>query len=167
MVNSEFKILNFTSHKKIYFHCLANVELKPHTKFLKNLFRNMASKNLYVTTLYSIFKPQEKQAFDFFKRSSYTNVCLKFLCDAIDNVTSYFLISSKYLKWKQHFHTDRLRITNFWIWLFVRPHIKETTRQKQGALMTNYFLISHRWCDAEKLTVPDSSDLGTQHKVLC
>ena len=27
----------------------------------------------------------------------------------IDNVTSYFLISSKNLQWKQHFHTDRLR----------------------------------------------------------
>ena len=24
----------------------------------------------------------EKQAFDFLKRNSYTNVCLKFLCDA-------------------------------------------------------------------------------------
>ena len=42
--NSEFKILNFTSYKKFYFHCLANVELKPHTKVLKNLFHNMALK---------------------------------------------------------------------------------------------------------------------------
>ena len=37
----------------------------------------------------------KKQAFDFSKRNSYTNACLTFLCDAIDNVTSYFLISSK------------------------------------------------------------------------
>ena len=46
--NSEFKILNFTSYKKLYFHYLASVELKPHTKVLKNLFHNMAFKNLYV-----------------------------------------------------------------------------------------------------------------------
>ena len=39
--NSEFKILNFKSYKKSYFNCLANAELKPHTKVLKNLFHNM------------------------------------------------------------------------------------------------------------------------------
>ena len=32
----------------------------------------------------------KKQVFDFPKRYSYTNVCLKFLCDVIDNATSYF-----------------------------------------------------------------------------
>ena len=42
--NSEFKILNFTSYKMFYFHCLANAELKPDTKDLKNLFHNMALK---------------------------------------------------------------------------------------------------------------------------
>ena len=36
--NSELKILNFTSYKKFYFHCLVNIELKSHTKVLKNLF---------------------------------------------------------------------------------------------------------------------------------
>ena len=39
--HSEFKIPNFTSYKKSYFHCLANAQLKPHTKVLKNLFHNM------------------------------------------------------------------------------------------------------------------------------
>ena len=46
--NSELKILNFTSYEK--FHCLANVSL-PHTKVLKNLFHNMALKNLCDTTI--------------------------------------------------------------------------------------------------------------------
>ena len=36
--NSEFKMLDFKSYKKCYFYCLANAELKPHTKVLKNLF---------------------------------------------------------------------------------------------------------------------------------
>ena len=126
----------------MYLHCLANVELKHHMKVLKNLFHNMALKNLYVTLYYyhilasviryvrtkqmvpnkccGIFFVQWfsqvhqsinaskqnvvvffhhnydnqnlvsffytristiKQAFDFLQRSSYTNVCLKFLCD--------------------------------------------------------------------------------------
>ena len=47
--NSEFKILNFTSYKKLYFHCLTSVELKLHTKVLQNPFHNIALKNLYVT----------------------------------------------------------------------------------------------------------------------
>ena len=42
--NAEFKILNFKSYKKFNFHCLANAELKPHTKVLKNLFNNMTLK---------------------------------------------------------------------------------------------------------------------------
>ena len=50
--NSEFQILNFTSYKKFCFQCLVSAELKPHTKVLKNLFHNMALKNLYVTTTF-------------------------------------------------------------------------------------------------------------------
>ena len=38
---------------KFYFHCLANVELKLHTKVLRNLFHNMALKNLCVTPIVS------------------------------------------------------------------------------------------------------------------
>ena len=41
--------MNFTSYKKLYFLCLASVELKPHTKVLKNIFHNMVLKNLYMT----------------------------------------------------------------------------------------------------------------------
>ena len=40
-------MLDFMSYKKFYFHCLANAELKPHTKVLENHFCNMALKNLY------------------------------------------------------------------------------------------------------------------------
>ena len=61
--NSEFKILNFTSYKKFYFHWLVSVELKPHTKVLKNLFHNRALKNLYVTiVLPSYFSIGHKMA---------------------------------------------------------------------------------------------------------
>ena len=42
--NSEFKLLNFTSYKKFYFHGLANAELKPDTNVLKKLFHNVAFK---------------------------------------------------------------------------------------------------------------------------
>ena len=37
--------MSFTSYKKFYFHCLANTELKPHAKVLKNLSHNMTLKN--------------------------------------------------------------------------------------------------------------------------
>ena len=42
--NPSSKIFNFTSYKKFSFHCLANVQLKPHTKVLKNLFHNISLK---------------------------------------------------------------------------------------------------------------------------
>ena len=54
-VKHELKILNFRIYKKFYFQCLANAELKPHTKVLKNLFHKMALKNLYVTTILSSY----------------------------------------------------------------------------------------------------------------
>ena len=47
------------SYKKFYFHCLANVELRPHAKVLKNLLLDMALKNLYVTTVLPYFSSQE------------------------------------------------------------------------------------------------------------
>ena len=66
------------SYKTFYFYCLANVELKPHTKVLKNLFRNMALKNLCVTTIlpsyFSLGWPQ-------------TNVVKYFLCIGSPNYT--------------------------------------------------------------------------------
>ena len=36
--------MHLKSYKKFYFHCLANAELKTHTKVLKNLFHNMTLK---------------------------------------------------------------------------------------------------------------------------
>ena len=55
----------------------------------------------------------KKQAFDFLKTISYANVCLKYLCDTKRITPPFiFLISSKKLKWKQHFHTDA-----FWSYL--------------------------------------------------
>ena len=65
----------------------------------------------------------KKQAFDFYKTNSYTNVCLKFLCDAyLITPFFYFLISGKNLKWKRHFNHDTIYsgITYFAIWLFGR-----------------------------------------------
>ena len=53
--NSKFKILNFTSYKNFYFHCLANAELKPHAKVLRNLFHKIALTNLYVTTILPLY----------------------------------------------------------------------------------------------------------------
>ena len=57
--NYEFKFTSyefkFTSYKfkftsyEFKFTSLASVSLKPHTKILKNLFHNMALKNIYVT----------------------------------------------------------------------------------------------------------------------
>ena len=46
----KFRVQNIEFHElqKLYFYCLASVELKPHTNVLKNLFHNMAFKNLYV-----------------------------------------------------------------------------------------------------------------------
>ena len=51
-------MFNFMSYKKIYFPCLANVVLKPHTKVLKILFHNMALKNIYDHYITVIFKQQ-------------------------------------------------------------------------------------------------------------
>ena len=60
-----------------------------------------------------------------------------------------------------------LELPTFEYGCLVGPNIKERTRQRYGALMRNRWLISHRWHDVEKLTVPGGSDLKTQHKVLC
>ena len=117
--NSEFKILNFTSHKKFYFHCLAKLELKPHTKVLKNLFSNMALKNLYETTIYSIFEFTQKQVFHFLKTNPYTDFFKIPLWRKLIIFTSYFLTSSKNLKWKQHFHASRFwnyQLLNMAVW---------------------------------------------------
>ena len=62
--------------------------------------------------LYS--NPHKKQAFDFFKRNSYTCLFNTLLWREIDNATSYFLTSCKNLKWTQNFHID-----TFWNYLLL------------------------------------------------
>ena len=58
----------------------------------------MALKNLYVTTIYSIFEFPQKQVFHFLKTNPYTDFFVNSFVTQIDNVTSYFLTSSKNLK---------------------------------------------------------------------
>ena len=45
-------------------------------------------------------------------------------------------------------------------------NVKEETSQRQGVLMSNHCLMSHRLNDVEKITVSGSSNLKTQQKVL-
>ena len=74
--NSEFKILNFKSYKKFYFHCSANDELKPHAKVLKNLVHNMTLKK-HLTTIFPSYITK-----------ALTQKIFKVYCNAIrDNVT--------------------------------------------------------------------------------
>ena len=79
--NSELKILNFTSYKKLSFHCLASVELKPHTKVLKSLFHNMTLKSLYVTPkLPTYFSIGHKICTYLLNGCPQTNAVKHFLC---------------------------------------------------------------------------------------
>ena len=65
-----------------------------HRGFISNLITWNLSKSIFYIRIST-----KKQAFDFSKWNSYTNTCLKFLCDA-KLITSLltFLISSKKLK---------------------------------------------------------------------
>ena len=74
----------------------------------------MKFKRIYILYL----NLHKKQAFDFLNSNSYTNICFKFFFK-IDNVSSYFLISSKNLKGKQLFDTDRFcnyQLLNMAVW---------------------------------------------------
>ena len=110
----------------------------------------------------------KKQAFDFLKRNSYTNVCLQLLCDAkLMTSLLIFLISSKNLKWKQDFHTADYGITNFWILLFGGAKYQRGKEAETRGTKSNHYLINHNWYHVEKLAVFSSSNLKAQHKVLC
>ena len=74
-----------------------------------------------------------------------------------DNTISYFLISSKTWKWKQHFHTG---ITYFWIWLFGAA--KYQWRDETKAKSTYEQPLSDK---PPLIQVPGSSNLKVQHKV--
>ena len=102
--------MSFTSHKKLHLHCLAKLELKPHTKVLKILFHNKEiSHKISMWLLYILYSNFHKKTGIWFSWKKFLQKCLfKIpLWREVDNITSYFLISSKNLKWKQHFHTDR------------------------------------------------------------
>ena len=60
-----------------------------------------------------------------------------------------------------------LALPNFEYGRLVWLNIKEETRQRQGVLMNNHFLLNHCWYDMEKLTVYVSSNLKAQYKNLC
>ena len=66
------------------------------------------------------------------------------------------------MKWKQHVYSNTC-----WNNLLLNMAVRlgcilgdgRGTR-KEGALMSNLYLISHQWYDVEKLTVPGSSNLN-------
>ena len=72
--------MEFHELQKGFFHCLANVELKPHTKVLKNLFYNMALKNLYVTTILPSYFSIGHKIRTYEMDGPQTNVVKYFLC---------------------------------------------------------------------------------------
>ena len=117
--------------------------------------------------LYSNF--HKKRAFDFLKRKFCTNVCLKLRCDP--KLITPFLIF-QFLLTASEVETSFpysyiLELPTFEYGCLVGLNIKERTRQRQRALMSNHCLISHRWYNGGKLTVPGSSNLKVEHKVLC
>ena len=91
-----------------------------------------------------------------------------------DNANFYFLIFLVKI-WNENNISIPIHPGNiyFWIWLFDGATYQggEEAETGSGALMSSLCLISHRWCDVEKLTVPDSSNLnlslsGAQQNIL-
>ena len=98
----------------------------------------------------------------------------------IENATFlFFSISSNNLKWKQHLYTNTLwsylllnensisipihyGVIYFWIWMLEGAACQGGKEAEVGrmTLMGNLSLISNSWYDAEKLTVPGSSNLA-------
>ena len=63
----------------------------------------------------SMFESPQKTSIRFFSKKLLHKCLFKIpLWREIDNATPYFSISSKYLKWKQHFHSD-----TFWNYLLL------------------------------------------------
>ena len=118
---------------------------------------------LGLVSFFCILISTKKLALNFLKRTSYTNVCLKFLCET--KLTRLLLVFYFLIKiWSENsisilIHSE---ITFFWIWLLVGAKYQGRDEvERQGALM------SHRWYNLDKLAVPCSSNLETHHKVLC
>ena len=109
----------------------------------------------------------------FIKKTSFLKtVSLKIFCDASDNVNFSFLVSPVKIWSKRsisipiHPGIMYLNVAVCWGWIWRRGR----GRGGEGALMSSLCLISHRWYDVEKLTVPGSSNLnlsfsGGQQKV--
>ena len=120
--------------------------------------------------LYVLYSNFHKKTGIWFSWKKFLHKCLfKIpLWREIDNITSYILISSENLKWKQHFHTDRFRnyqLLNMAVWWGLISR-RGRGRGKGYWWATIACLLSHRWCDVEKLTVPGSGNFRAQHKVL-
>ena len=56
-----------------------------------------------------------------------------------------------------------LELPTFEYGCLVGLSIKDGTKQRQGALISDHCLISHRWYDVVNLTVPGNSNLKVQH----
>ena len=90
---------------------------------------------------------------------------------------SIFVVSSKNLKWKQHFWTDTswnyllLNMVVWWGCISRRGKGRGEAGGEWEPLMSNLCLISHRWYDVEKRTVPGSSNLNLiflgAHQTFC
>ena len=118
---------------------------------------------LGLVSFFCILISTKKLALNFLKRTSYTNVCLKFLCET--KLTRLLLVFYFLIKiWSENSISILIHsvITFFWIWLFLGAKYQGRDEvERQGALM------SLRWYDLDKLTVPCSSNLQTQLNVLC
>ena len=71
-----------------------------------------------------------------------------------------FNISSKNLKWKQHFYikiSSNYLLLNMTVWWCCISR-RGRSSGREGPLISN--LVSHCWYDVEKLTVPGSSNLN-------
>ena len=109
----------------------------------------------------------------FIKKNSYSNVCLKFLCDE-KLITPLFIfnIPRKNLKWKQHFYTVtswNYLLLNTAVWWGCISWMGRRQRW-EGALISNLCLISHHWYEVKRLTAPGSSNAnftGSQQNLLC
>ena len=160
---------NNISFKSYYIQVLTR--RKNTQKVYKWIFQIVITKNASITCMfiqnnsfYSLIHSSPSSILIVHK-NTHSNICLKFLCDAELIMPLLFLnISSKSLKWKQHFYTDTSHpgIIYSWIWLFGGATYQGGKKEEtgSGALMINLCLISPHWYGVEKLTVSGSSNLN-------
>ena len=103
-----------------------------------------------------------------FSSNKFLHKCLfKISLWRVDEATSFFLISSKI--WSKSAISIPIHsgTTYFWLSLFAGAKYQGGDEAEARALISNHCLINHCWYDLEKLTVPGSSNLKKQYKVLC